>query len=157
MQTSEAISTVKDASELVRLLGKREFGNEDEQATMRILRDHSNPWQLGYLLAVIRGAGLEHVLDTFGFDTRDDLKAILASQAFTLKREFVGPADRIGLLEPMIREQKVRVLRPYGARASWPPRSTPIIFSTKESCFRTTAAFWRQHMQTVSCLLVRSF
>jgi hypothetical protein len=113
-QKAEAAATVKDAVKLVALLGKPRVEYEDEEAVVHIFRDRPNPWQFGYLRAVIDQAGLSPVLSNFKIPTHDDLETIFASQQFILTH--AGPADRIGVLQPMPAEGKVRVLRPYGAR-----------------------------------------
>jgi hypothetical protein len=115
-QTRETVATVKAAEALLAVLGKRRLEYEDEEAAVRIFRERPNPWELGYLLAAVDQAGLSPALETFKYDNHDDLDAILASQKFTLQRGVIGPADRIGVLEPMPAEGRVRVLQPYGAR-----------------------------------------
>jgi hypothetical protein len=116
IQTKEATRTVKDAAALVLLLGKRHLEYEDEEAAVQILRDHPNPWHLAYLRAVVSGAGLAPLLETFSFENGRDLEAVFASQKFTLEHGVIGPADRVGVVEPIPAERRVRVLRPYGGR-----------------------------------------
>ena len=114
-QKAEAVATVKDAVNLLELLGKPRVEYEDEEAIVRIFRDRPNPWQFGYLRAVIDNAGFTPLLSNFKFPNfYDDLEKVFASQKFIL--EHAGPADRIGVLQPLPNEAKVRVLRPYGAR-----------------------------------------
>ena len=115
-QTQAAVATVKDAKELVRRLGNRPLSPDDEEAAITLLAGRPNPWQFAYLRAVIKAEGLGYALDTLGLTAAADLHAILASQEFLRKREALGPADRIGVAEPVPAERKVRVLRPYGGR-----------------------------------------
>lgn len=114
LQTKEAAGTVKDAKAMLLLLGKRHLEYEDEEAAVRIFRDLPNPWHLGYLRAVVSAAGLERVLEAFSFENRRDLDAVFTSQKYTLERGVVGPADRVGVIEPIPTDRRVRVLRPYG-------------------------------------------
>ncbi len=116
IQTREAVETVRSAEALLVVLRKRRLEYEDEETAVRIFRERPNPWELGYLRAVVDQAGLTPALDGFRFDNFSDLQAIFASQKFTLERGVIGPADRIGVLEPMPAEGRVRVLQPYGAR-----------------------------------------
>jgi hypothetical protein len=115
-QTREATETVHDAKNVLFLLGKQPVPYNDQKTTVDILSKYANPWQLGYLFAVMQSADLEPVINTFDSDTTEDLRAIIASQEFNLKREFISPADRIGVLEPMASLRKVRLLKAYGAR-----------------------------------------
>jgi hypothetical protein len=116
-QTEAAVATVKDASDLVRRLGGRTLSSDDEEAAIRLLAGRPNPWQFAYLQAVVNAEGLGHVLDAFSpGGAAEDLRAIRASQEFLKNRRSIGPADRIGVAEPVPTERKVRVLRAYGAR-----------------------------------------
>jgi hypothetical protein len=113
-QTDAAASVVGAARELGIRLGRRPLSSDDEEAAVRILASHPNPWQFAYVTAVVRGQGLEHVLQTFGFAAAENLRAVAASQEFLKRRASLGPADRLGIVEPVPLERRVRVLRPYG-------------------------------------------
>jgi hypothetical protein len=115
-QSTEAVATIRDARQLVATLGRRPVSPDDQDAAVRILAGRPNPWQFAYLRAVLRGEGLEHVLAGFGLVTALNLRAVLASQEFLSRRESLGPADRVGLVEPLPRDRKVRVLRPSAAQ-----------------------------------------
>ena len=115
-QTQGAGATVTAARQLVRLLGNRTRTEEDENAAVRILANHPNPWHFAYLRAVLQGEGLDPALKTLGLEAARDLQAVLLSQDVLKQRQALGPADRIGVVEPLPMERKVRVLRPYGAR-----------------------------------------
>ena len=115
-QSAQLVATIGDARQLVATLGHRPVSPDDEDVAVRILAGRPNPWQFAYLRAVLRGEGLEHVLADFGLVAGLNLRAVLASQEFLRRRESLGPADRVGPVEPLPRDRKVRVLRPSVAR-----------------------------------------
>ena len=115
-QTAAATATVKDTAEVVRLLTQSQRTYEEEEAVVALFRKHPNPWQLGYMRAAVKASYLEGVLELFNFHHTDALRLIWAGQGFLLQRGRYGPADRIGVLEPIPKERKVRVLQPYGPR-----------------------------------------
>ena len=83
---------------------------------MGLLHRHPNPWQLGFMRAAVRAAGLDTALESFGPDQQQKLSLLLAAQGFLLSSGRVGPADRVGMFEARPLERAVVVLQPYGAR-----------------------------------------
>ena len=116
-QTEAAAATIKDAAELVAVLRAdpepvHAPNDNDEKRILGILTAHPNPWQLGYLRAVVEAYGLKDALENLSIDGRRDLQTIFASQEVILKKETVTAADTVGLLEAVTGERKVRVARP---------------------------------------------
>ena len=116
-QTESAAATVGDAAELVAVLQSdpepvHASSDADEKKILGILAAHPNPWQLGYLRAVVEAYGLKDALENLSIDGRRDLQTVFASQEVILKKETMSAADTVGLLEAVTGERKVRVARP---------------------------------------------
>lgn len=127
-RTDSVAWVVRDAASLVTLLRRDVFTEAEQWTAIGLLRQHLNPWDFAYMLAVVRAEGQAPRLERLGSGPNEALRS-LRETVGQLREGGATPTDEPGLLELRAAEGTVRLLQPlsgaeiatelYGRESTW--------------------------------------
>ncbi|RZT17530.1 uncharacterized protein DUF4157 [Kribbella sp. VKM Ac-2569] len=128
-RTDSTAWVMRDARALLALLRHETFPDADQWTAIGLLRQHLNPWEFAYMLAVVRAESAMPHLDALSVGPRAALRSLTESIGQIRAATPIGPADEPALLELHAAEGTIRLLQPlsgaeiamelYGNQSAW--------------------------------------